>query len=189
MSRPGPDWLGLAGALPAYLRLAWWGLVSPATERRPLVVVQAVVHGAQGVLLAVRSDLRGWELPGGTPEGNESPERALLREILEETGLRVTVERHVGDYIRTGFRPHTARVYLCRVAGGGLRTSEETRAVRWFPVDALPRTLFPWYAAPLTDALGPAGDPAQREEHQGWRAIWAGLRIDLTMRSSRDEAR
>ncbi len=150
----GPDWFGLSGALPAYARIAWWGLASPLAEKRPLVVVQAVVRGDEGILLTVRSDLRGWELPGGSPEGSEAPEEALTREVREETGLEVAVGRRVGDYVRTGFRPHTAKVYLCRVVGGSLRMSGETRAARWFHPDALPATLFPWYRQPLADALG-----------------------------------
>jgi 8-oxo-dGTP diphosphatase len=37
-----------------------------------------------------------WELPGGTVEPGERPERTAVREIAEETGLavRVTGERH-----------------------------------------------------------------------------------------------
>ena len=185
----GLDWLGLAGALPAYLRIAWWGLLSPMAEERPLVVVQAVVLGDRGILLSVRSDLRGWELPGGTPEGDETPEQALVREVREETGFEVAIERRVGDYRRTGFRPHTARVYRCRVAGGALRTSGETRAAEWFRPEALPITLFPWYLEPAADAMASASGPVQREEHQGPKAIWAGMRIDLAMRFSRDRAR
>ena len=58
----------LAGMLPAYLRIAWWGLVSPrAGARAPLLVVQGVVRDGDRVLLTVRSDLHGWEIPGGSP--------------------------------------------------------------------------------------------------------------------------
>ena len=82
-----PSWLGLLGAVPAYAKLAWWGLVAPRwTEIRPLVVLQAVVLGQRGVLLAVRNDLRGWELPGGHAKPGESAESALVRELREETG-------------------------------------------------------------------------------------------------------
>ena len=131
----------LVGVVPSYLRIAWWGL-APG-EREPLVVHQGVVLSEQGVLLTVRVDLRGWELPGGHAERGESHEETVCREILEETGLRVAVDSRVGDYVRTGFLPHTARVSRCRVVGGSLRSSAETPVVCWFPLSAVPRTLFP----------------------------------------------
>jgi ADP-ribose pyrophosphatase YjhB (NUDIX family) len=173
----------LAGALPTFARLAWWGLVSPRLDRTPLVVVQAVVRGERGLLLCVRSDLRGWELPGGEPEAGESPERAVVREVREETGVEVAVERPLGDWERTGFRPHRARVYLCRAAGGAPTPSAETPRVAWFAPDALPDTLFPWYRDAIAVALAePARAPVARRERQGLRAIAAGLAIDLRMR-------
>lgn len=166
-----------------YARLAWWGLAAPrVVERNPLLVVQAVIRSERGVLLALRSDLQGWELPGGTPEAGEAPEAALSREIREETGLEVAAERVVGDYVRTGFRPHTARVYLCRVTGGELRPSRETPVLRWCDPARPPSTLFPWYRAPLQDALAAPTGPVVRREHQGPGAVLAGLAIDLRMR-------
>ena len=173
----------LLGAVPSYARLAWWGLAAPrATERTPLVIVQAAVCGERGVLLAERSDLRGWELPGGTRERGESDEVAIARELREELGIEVEIERHVGDWVRTGFRPHLARVYRCRTLGEPRPVGEETLAVRWFAPDALPDTLFPWYREPLELALGPPRPPVARREHQGLRKILAGARIDLAMR-------
>jgi ADP-ribose pyrophosphatase YjhB (NUDIX family) len=41
-----------------------------------------------------------WTLPGGRVEPNESPLAALHREIKEETGCRIAIERHVGTYAR-----------------------------------------------------------------------------------------
>jgi 8-oxo-dGTP pyrophosphatase MutT (NUDIX family) len=175
--------LRLVGALPSYAKLAWWGLVAPRIgEREPLVVVQAVILGAEGVLLAERRDLRGWELPGGAPLPGESDEAALRREVREETGLELALRRHVGDYVRSGFRPHTARVYLCEPVGGRPGPGDDTLRVRFFDPAAPPPTLFPWYRTPLADALA-GGPPVRRREHQGLGAIWAGLRIDLRMRA------
>jgi len=176
---------GPAGILPVYAKLAWWGLVRPRVPgRAPLVVYHGVILSERGVLFSVRSDLRGWELPGGNAEPGEPGEAALRREILEETGLEVAVERRVGDYVRTGFAPHTARVYRCRPVGGELRPSSETPLVRWFPLDAVPDTLFPWYRAPLADALAELPEPVTRHERWGVAAILAGMRIDLRMRIS-----
>ena len=148
------------------------------------MVYQAVVRSERGVLLTVRCDLHGWELPGGNGKPGESAEAALTREVQEETGLEVAIERRVGDYVRTGFRPHTASVFVCRVSGGTLRPSVETPLVRWFDLAELPDTLFPWYRAPLADAMAGDRDPLVRREHQGLAAIWAGLSIDLRMRWS-----
>lgn len=179
----------LLGALRSYASIAWWGLVAPRlSESRPLVVLQGVVCDERGVLLAVREDLRGWELPGGTLEPGERPREALQRELHEETGLHTEVLDRVGDYRRTGFRPHTARVYRCRPLGGRLRAGSETRALGWFDPAALPDTLFPWYRGPLADAFSGRDTPAEREEYQGLRAVLAGLRIDLRMRWSNDRA-
>jgi ADP-ribose pyrophosphatase YjhB (NUDIX family) len=179
----------LAAVVPTYVRLAWWGLAAPRTSERGLLrVVQAVVRSEAGILLAVRSDLRGWELPGGNPRPGESEEDALRREVCEETGLEVVVERRVGDYVRSGFRPHVARVYACRVRSGRLAPSSETPRLRWFDPRALPTTLFPWYRAPVADALAACGEPVMRREHQGVRAVLAGMWIDLRMRWSADRA-
>jgi 8-oxo-dGTP pyrophosphatase MutT (NUDIX family) len=151
-------------------------------------VLQAVIFSEWGVLLAVRSDLRGWELPGGNPQEGEADADALRREVREETGLEIAIERRVGDYVRTGFGPYRARVFACRPVGGSLRPSSETPVVRWFPPGAVPDTLFPWYRVPLADALAHHPAPVLRRERQGLRWVLAGMVIDLRMRLSDDRA-
>lgn len=180
--------LRLVGALFTYAKIGWWGLVLPRVTK-PLVVAQAIVHSDAGVLLAVRGDLRGWELPGGAVEAGETPEAAVCREVWEETGLIVEVERHVGDYERHGFRPHTAKLYLCHQTGGALQSNWETLELRWFPRDAIPQTLFPWFREPLHDAFSETGSPpVSRSETQGIDAILEAIRIDLQMRISDNRA-
>jgi 8-oxo-dGTP pyrophosphatase MutT (NUDIX family) len=136
----------------------------------------------QQVLLSIRSDLFGWELPGGTLEAGETASEAVIREVREETGLDVDPVRHVGDWARRGFRPHTARVYVCRVRGGIETPSHETPRLAWFDVDALPEALFPWYHEPLRAALMSGDSPIDRENVQGIATIWQAMKIDLVMR-------
>jgi 8-oxo-dGTP diphosphatase len=178
---------GLLGRLaqipPLWARIAWFGLVAPrVSERAPLVVHQGVVLGQRGVLLAVRADLRGWELPGGNAHPGEPEQDAVRREIREETGIEVEVLGHVGDWVRSGFRPHLARIWRCRGVGGQLAPSEETLRVEWFAPSALPATLFPWYREPLAQALAGHPGPVVRHERLGIAAVFAGMRIDLRMR-------
>ena len=163
-----------------HARNAVKGLLGPSLIGRRLVV-QAVVTSERGVLLAMRRDLMGWELPGGNLAPGESDEAALAREVREETGLEVAVGALVGEYRRTGFFAHRARVYRARVTGGLLAPSEEAPAVAWFAATALPRELFPWFRGPLEDALR-GGAPALRSERLGLRAIAAGFAIDLRTR-------
>ena len=178
----------LWGGLVDYARTAWWGIVAPrVAERAPLIISQAVIlrdrnDGRRQVLLSLRADLFGWELPGGTPEPGERTEETLVREVEEETGLEIEIEANVGDWVRTGFRPHTARVFRGRAVAGTLRPSNETPRVGWFEIEALPEGLFPWYREPLAVALEQRADPVRVEERQGWREVRAAMRIDLVTR-------
>lgn len=169
-----------------YAKTAWWGLASPRiSESRPLVIAQAVIlrdGPPRQVLLSFRSDLFGWELPGGTLKSGETALQAVVREVREETGLEVEPMTHVGDWVRRGFRPHTARVYLCRVVGGHEVPSRETPRLAWFDVDGPPDELFPWYREPLRVALVPRKAPFEGQDRQGVATIWQAMKIDLGMR-------
>lgn len=174
--------LRCAGALPHWARIALWGLLGPRWERRPLEIVQGVIEGPAGVLLAVRWELRGWELPGGGVEPGEDDAVALRREIREEIGVEVEPGERVGEYVRTGFRPHVARVYRCRITAGAPRPSAEAPRLGWFDPAAPPPTLLVWCRQPLSDALA-GGPPVVRREHQGLPEILATMRTDLSMRA------
>lgn len=60
-------------------------------------VIGVVVNASQKVLLVLSKD-RGWEVPMGFLEPNESPLLALHREVLEESGYTVNVIRLTGVY-------------------------------------------------------------------------------------------
>src|SRR5437899_12134334 len=101
------------------------------------IAVYAIIFAAGRVLLALRRNIDWWNLPGGGMEPGETVDEAMRREVREETGLEVEVERLVGVYTK----PQKQEVVLtlrCRAAGGALRETEESRECRHYAPDTLP---------------------------------------------------
>ena len=123
----------------------------PSSERRypsrPLVGVGAVIVSDGKVALVKRrhEPLAGqWSLPGGMLELGESLEAGVAREILEETGLSVSVGSVVDVFDRillddTGVvRYHFVLVdYLCRVRAGTLAAGTDVENAVWADPEAL----------------------------------------------------
>lgn len=99
------------------------------------------------VLLQRRGDSDEWGFPGGAMELGESAEETAIREIYEETGLKVEVEHMIGVYTKychqysSGDRAQTITFFFqCRPIQGELTTDgNETLELRYFSKDELPR--------------------------------------------------
>ena len=94
----------------------------PTPAKRRVPCVGALVHDDDGRLLVVRRAQdpgRGlWSVPGGRVEPGESDPVAVEREVLEETGLHVTVGMRVGTVVRDGpGSSYDIRDYACAVTG------------------------------------------------------------------------
>ncbi|NOX71169.1 MAG: NUDIX domain-containing protein [Candidatus Micrarchaeota archaeon] len=76
-----------------------------------------------GKLLALKQSISGkeiWDLPGGRLKEGESPKEALIREVKEETGLSVRIEKPAGlwDFKRILDGAEVACItYICRAEG------------------------------------------------------------------------
>lgn len=124
-----------------------------------------------GRVLAIRrADNGHWELPGGVLEIEESPEDGARREVLEETGIEVDVDRLTGVY-KNMTRGIVALVFRCRPVGGTEATSEESAAVAWLTPEEVTATMAEAYAVRVLDALSD-GTPHVRI-HDGWRLVGA----------------
>jgi mutator protein MutT len=108
-----------------------------------LNVACAIIENEQGeVLFQRRGDFKeeAWGFPGGAMEIGESAEIAMKREVLEETGLEVSVERFLGAYThnKVVLYPNGDQcqmilfMFVCRPVGGELRVDGgETLELRY----------------------------------------------------------
>ncbi len=130
-----------------------------------LVLVAAIMlvdeHGR--VLLAKRPEGKSmaglWELPGGKVEPGETPEAALVREIMEEIDLQIAPEK----LVPFNFASHSygtfhllMPVYLCRDWKGEV-TAREGQATAWVEIER------------LTDYPAPAADMPLFAAIQRWK--------------------
>lgn len=90
------------------------------------------------VLLIKRRDIPVWVLPGGGLEYKELPEDGAKREILEETGYRVSIARKIAEYLPVNWMTQFSHVFECRITDGVAQIGDETQEVRFFACDALP---------------------------------------------------
>ncbi len=114
--------------------------------------VNALIYDDGRVLLAHRRDIDWWNLPGGGMEIGETVEEATCREVREETGLEVEVEQLVGVYSKPQ-KQEVVLTFRCKVIGGKLQATEESRECSYFSPDALPRNTLPKHRERIADAL------------------------------------
>lgn len=110
------------------------GLVRAGTPNYTVGAVCAIEH--EGTVLLLRQPHRaGWSLPGGLLEHGESPADAVIREVWEETGLRIDP----GDHVAVGVHPHTQSIDVIFRATAlqrpGIRLAHEARRCRWWAID------------------------------------------------------
>jgi 8-oxo-dGTP pyrophosphatase MutT (NUDIX family) len=110
-----------------------------------------IFNEAGEILLQERSDNGQWHLIGGAADPGEDPVDAVIREVYEETSLRVLPERLIGVYsgaentvtYGNGDRvAYTITAFQCRIVEGEARVNdEESLQVRFFALDQLPDSL------------------------------------------------
>ncbi|SDT77251.1 ADP-ribose pyrophosphatase YjhB, NUDIX family [Streptomyces sp. TLI_053] len=130
------------------------------------VSVAGVVVREDGRLRAIRrADNGTWEPPGGVLELTETVEDGVRREIFEETGIKVSVERLTGVY-KNVTRGIVALVFRCHPEGGAEQLSDESTAVEWLTPAEVDDRMGEVFAVRMLDAL--QGDAVPRiRTHDG----------------------
>ena len=113
--------------------------------REPKVAAGALVQRDGQVVLVRRAVVprRGyWALPAGYMEYDERPEEAAVREVCEETGLRVAITGVLDVYPMEGPNGRgIIVVYWANWLEGELTPADDVSDARWFGPEALPEPL------------------------------------------------
>ncbi len=102
----------------------------------------AVLRDGKILLVQERTDGR-WSMPGGWADVGEFPSIVAAREAWEESGFTVQVNKLAGVFDANHIEPlqffHAYKlIFLCTLVEGEPRPSNETLAVDFFSLDALP---------------------------------------------------
>jgi len=128
-----------------------------------IVAVCGSFTNAAGEVLLVKTPRRGWEFPGGQVEQGEDLIHALRREVQEESGCEVEVERLIAVYSSVAPPEKVIFLFRGRHRGGAPQANEETLDAGWFTIgQALERVTNPPDALRLRDALAEQERPIYR---------------------------
>jgi ADP-ribose pyrophosphatase YjhB (NUDIX family) len=102
----------------------------------------AVIREGKILLIQEQADGR-WAMPGGWADIGDFPSETVKREVREESGFEVQVEKVVAVIDANHVNPlefyHAYKIiFLCSIMDGKPTTSHETLAVDFFAMDALP---------------------------------------------------
>jgi ADP-ribose pyrophosphatase YjhB (NUDIX family) len=121
--------------LPAWLQNILSRIIRPLFQ----VFAAAVIFDENKNILLVKSTYQRfhpWGLPGGSLEYGEHPEEAVIREVWEETGLNVSIERLL--LVNSWLPDRVGLYYLCRIMDGTFHPTEEVSEYAYFSLEALP---------------------------------------------------
>ncbi|MBN1285997.1 MAG: NUDIX hydrolase [Anaerolineae bacterium] len=126
--------------VPLLLDLVMWLVRRLRLPRFTAGVAGVVVNDEGRVLLLehVYHVEHPWGLPGGWIDRHEDPDAALIRELMEETGLRISIERPLLTRVHST-RAHFDFVFLCRPHGDVQHLNGEILSYTWADPLNLPR--------------------------------------------------
>ena len=126
----------------------------PDSSKHSVSVAGIVIDDQDRVLVIRRRDNNHWEPPGGILELHETFEQGVRREVLEETGVTVTVDRLTGVYKNLN-RGIVALVFRCHAESQPRAATAEATEVRWMHRDEITEAMDPAYAVRVLDAFDP----------------------------------
>ena len=122
---------------------------------RPAVTADCVVMTSETkarVLLIERGDepYKGhWAIPGGFLNMDETTEQCAIRELEEETGLRIDKVQQIGAYSKVDRDPRGRTISVAYLAivdsPKEVKGQDDAAKAEWFPINDLPQLAFDHY--------------------------------------------
>ena len=119
---------------------------------RPAVTADCVVIAKENepqVLLIQRGNepFKGcWAFPGGFMNMDETTEQCAIRELEEETGLKVTEIKQIGAYSKVDRDPRGRTITVAYLAiidkVANVKGLDDAAKAQWFPLSDLPKLAF-----------------------------------------------
>ena len=120
-------------------------MVKRLYPKQPIAGVGAVVICDGKILLEKRKNDPGkgkWSIPGGLVELGEGVEQTVIREVKEETGLKVEKPEHI-DIVDNIIRDSNGEIeyhfviidYFVKLKGGTLKAQSDAEELRWVTFD------------------------------------------------------
>ena len=122
--------------------------LSSMKYKNPSITVDGILIKNHQILLIQRKNqpFKGkWALPGGFVEYGEKTEDTVVREVLEETGLKTKINQLAGVYSDPDRDPrgHTITVaYILDIIDGELVAGDDASDVKFFNLKELPELSF-----------------------------------------------
>ena len=108
----------------------------------PLMDVRAWIVEDEKICLVRGQGENDWALPGGFGEVGYSPTENILKEIEEETGFKVKVERLLAVFDTNRFQLQSKQyakfVFECKLLDGQFQENQEIADLQFFAIDQLP---------------------------------------------------
>lgn len=124
------------------------------TSKLLIPSVAAVILNKKNEILLQEKYKEAWSLPAGMIEPNESPKEAIVREVLEETGLIVEPVKILGVFGGKEFSyiypngdevGYTVIMMLCLVIkDSGEISDAETKSLKHFSRKSMPELALPY---------------------------------------------
>ncbi len=111
----------------------------------PAPAVGVIIVQQEKILLAKRklNPFKGhWDTPGGFVDVGESPEEACIRELEEETHLKIKVKDYISAYPdQYQDNPTLVIGYEAEIIEGTMKAEDDVAELKWFPLDDLPNNI------------------------------------------------